>query len=122
MRSPGRGSEPEQPRGVSAQDLSLLLLRDVESPDHLEHPRNAADLVRIVAPGQDLAGAGELDREAERLRIEVHRVVVEGLQVFAGRLPDVGAALGERLVAPIEPFGEVGYGPAEMAQHPSNPR
>ena len=44
---------------------------------------------------EELVDAGELDRQALRGRVEVHRVVVEALQICARLLADVGAALGE---------------------------
>ena len=39
--------------------------------------RNAANLMRIVTPGEDVIDTGEGDGEFEGMRIEIHRVEVE---------------------------------------------
>ena len=72
-------------RAVAAQDGGALLGRDRERLETLLHARDAADLVRIVAAGEHVVGAGEGDRQRERSGIEVDRVVVEALEVFARR-------------------------------------
>ena len=85
----------------------------------LDHLGDAADLMRIVAAGDDVVDAGEIDGELDRLRIEVDGVVVELLEVRAGRPRDVGAALAEGFEAAVEPFGKIRDRAAEMARAPS---
>src|SRR5512142_1845565 len=111
---------PQQPRRVAPEHRPTVLLRDVEASQALQHRRNAADAVGIVAPGENLARPGELQGELQRPRIEVHRVVEELLQVGAGRAPDVLAALRERLVPAIQPLGEIRDRAAEMPQDPAD--
>ena len=80
----------------------LHVVADIQAPNRLDHQRDAADLMRIVAAGEDPIGAREVEREADRRRIEVHRVVVEVPQVLGRRPIDVLPAVSEGPVAAIE--------------------
>src|SRR5262249_37167265 len=55
----------EQPRSISAKYAGARRLGDVERPQRGEHRRDAADLMRVVAPGQNAIGAGEGDRQRD---------------------------------------------------------
>ena len=76
----------------------------------------------VVAAGEDVAGAGEFDGEAQGALVEVDGVVVEGAEVFAGGTVDVGAAFFEGVEAAVEAFDEVGDGSAEVAEGPADAR
>src|SRR6187455_2897918 len=58
---PPQVSERQDPRCVLTHHLPPIALRDVEPFQRLQHLRNAADLVRVVAAGQDVIDAGEAD-------------------------------------------------------------
>src|SRR5438034_565350 len=83
----------EKLRGVAAEDCRFVCTRDLQCGDAGEHLLQASDLMRIVAAGEDVIGAGEVDGQPQRARVEVDRIVVELLQVRAGRAVDVYAAL-----------------------------
>src|SRR5882672_1566292 len=112
--------EPEQPRCVETVDAGAFFVADRQLRDRVEHRRDAADLMRIVAAGEDVIGAGELDRQLQRALVEVHGVVVELAQVAARLAIDVGAAILERVEAAIEPLGEVRNRAAEMTERPAD--
>ena len=103
-----------------------IFLRDslvqVQLSDRLEHQRDAADLVRVIAAGEDVVDSREADRELHRIGVEVHGVEVELLEILRRRLADVRAALRERAVAAVEPFGEVRDRASHVRQHPADPR
>ena len=98
----------QQACGVTAEDAGLVGVGDRQVADGVEHQRDAADLVRVVAAREDPVGAGELDRQLQRALGEVDRVVVEvPLQVRRGRLVDPRPALLERAKPAIEPLGRL---------------
>src|SRR5207248_8755413 len=105
-------------RRVAAENLLAIILGYVERGDAVEHAAEASDLMRIVAAGQDVIGAGEIDRQLQRADVEVHRVVVELAQVLARRTVDVRAALFECVKAAVEPLDEVRNRAAEVAERP----
>ena len=53
--------ERRDPERVAAENCGLVCLGDVERADAIEHFRNAADLVRIVAARQNMIDSGESD-------------------------------------------------------------
>ena len=71
--------------------------------------------MRIVAARQDVIDAGEGDRQVEGARVEIHGVIVELLEVFAGVARDVGAAIVEGFEAAIQSFGEIRDRAAQVA-------
>ena len=82
------------------------------------HFRDAADLMRVVAAGKDLAGAGEADGQLERARIEVNGVKVKLLEVGGGRARDVFAAVGKSFIAAIETLSKVWDSATEVPEDP----
>src|SRR5262252_6685593 len=60
---------PQQARRRASKNLLAVRFRDVERPDAGQHLVDAADLVGIVAAGDDVVGAREADRELDRPRI-----------------------------------------------------
>src|SRR6266853_1762584 len=108
----------EQTRGAAAEDLLAVGVGDLHGLQALQHFRNAADLVWIVAAGEDLAGAGEADGQLERARIEVNRIVEKLFEIRAWRARDVGATVSKGLIAAVKPLRQVRNGAAEMAEHP----
>src|SRR5687767_1223422 len=101
-----KGSDPQEFGRVAAGNPFTLRRRHRQPAHRIKHLWNAADLVRVIAAREDVLGTRELDGQLDAVGIEVHGVVIERLQVGAGRAADVGAALGKCLVAAIEPFGE----------------
>src|SRR5260370_17836843 len=97
----------QQARGVSAEDCGAVGLRDIQRRDAVEHLAQASDLMRIVAAGQDVIRARKVDRELQRVAVEIYRVVVELLQVFAWRPIDIPAAFLERLESAFEPLAAI---------------
>src|SRR5438552_10832142 len=95
VRRPHSSIQREKLRGVAAEDCQFVCTRDLQCGDAGEHLLQASDLMRIVAAGEDVIGAAEVDGQPQRARVEVDRVVVELLQVRTGRAVDVYAALGE---------------------------
>src|SRR5690606_12363282 len=91
----------QQARGVSTQDVPPVVVANVDPPQRVEHLLDAADLVGVVAAGQDVVGAREPDRELDGIGVEVQRVVIEPPEILGWRLRDVPAALRERYVASI---------------------
>src|SRR5437763_15000731 len=85
----------KEPRRVAAEDRRALGVGDLQRADAGEHLLDAPDLMRVIGAGDDMVGAGELDGQAQRARVEVHRVVVKLLEVGAGWAVDVLAAFGE---------------------------
>jgi len=65
---------PQQPLHIPAQDHLPLFFTHPHRFQTLQHLGNTADLVRIVADGQDLAGAGKAHGQFQRMRIEVDGV------------------------------------------------
>src|SRR5690349_2013574 len=78
--------ESQQFRRVAAEDGRFVRIGNLQGVNAREHLGDAADLVRVVAAGEDVRGAGELDGQPQRARIEVDRVVVELPEIRAGRL------------------------------------
>ncbi len=78
--------QAEQPAGIAAQDLFLLPGRDFQLVDGAEHFSEAADLVGIVAAGQNMPGACKIDTELQGQRIEIDGIEIKIFQVGAGRL------------------------------------
>jgi|AP82_1055514.scaffolds.fasta_scaffold52852_2 hypothetical protein len=62
----GAGSQTEQATGVRPQDARLRLHGEVELFDVLQHPLQAADLMRIVASRDEVVRPDEIDGESER--------------------------------------------------------
>src|SRR5687767_466905 len=85
-----KGSDPQERGRVAAGNPFTLRRRYRQPADGVEHLRNAADLVRVVAAGKDMVGTREFDRQLDAVGVEVHGVVIERLQVRAGRAADVG--------------------------------
>ncbi len=108
----------QQLRGVPSQDHLSFLFGHPHGLQTLQHLGNAADLVRVVATGKDLAGAGEADGQLERAWIEVDGIEVKLFEVGAGRARDVFAAVGKGFITAVEAFGQVRDSAAEMAEHP----
>src|SRR6185436_10498731 len=107
----GKPLQAQQPLRVAAQDPRFRIVGDRQRAERFEHQGDAADLVGIVAAGQDVIGTGKFDRELESALVEIHRVVIEMLlQIFGRRPVDVRAALGERAIAAVETLREVGNG------------
>src|SRR5262249_26286994 len=75
--------QTEQACGVAPADLLALVVGDRQRGNRLEHRRDAADLVRVVAAGEHVIGAREIDGQLQRALVEVHGVVVEVLQIRA---------------------------------------
>src|SRR5262245_2293530 len=94
--------EAQQTGRVLPANLLALVVGDRQRGDRVEHRRDAADLVRVVAAGEHVIGAGEVDGELQRALVEVHGVVVEVLEVTARLLLDVRAAVLERVDAAIQ--------------------
>src|ERR1700688_1307724 len=115
----GRSAQ-QQARRVVAEDAGALELGDRQRADRVQHLRDAADLVRVVAAGEEVVGAGESQGQLERAGIEVHRVEVEPLEDLAGRPSEMDAALAEGVEPAVEPLGQVGDGAAQVAQHPAD--
>src|SRR5258706_8822413 len=114
--------QTKQPRGVLPANALALLLTNRQPGDRLEHRRDAADLMWIVASGEDVIGAGEVDRELQRALVEVDRVVVELLQVAARRALDLRAAVLERMETAVETFGQIRDRAAQVAERPADVR
>src|SRR5688500_18448908 len=114
-------AEPEKPRGVAAQNLRAVSVGDRETADARQHLRNAPDLVRVIAAGEDVTNAGELHRQSLCRGVEVDRIVVEALQMIAWLLRDVGAAFGECLVAAVHSLREIRDGGSHVREHPGDP-
>src|SRR5579863_2817692 len=114
-------TKAEEAGGVGAEDGGAVGVGDGERADRLKHRWDAADLMRVVAAGEDVAGARELDGELERVRVEVHRVVIKLLQVIAGRAVDIRATFAKGVEAAVEALGEIRNRAAQMAEHPANP-
>src|SRR5213592_382870 len=104
--------------GVAAEDCRFVCTRDLQCGDAGEHLLQASDLMRIVAAGEDVIGAAEVDGQPQRARVEVDRVVVELLQVRTGRAVDVYAALGECVESAVEALDEVRNRAAEVSEQP----
>src|SRR5438270_12953418 len=71
----------EQARGVAAEDELAVGVGDPHGLQALQHLGDAADLVRVVAAGEDLAGAGEADGQLKRARIEVDGIEEELFEI-----------------------------------------
>src|SRR5260370_6477331 len=112
----------QQARGVSAEDCGAVGLRDIQRRDAVEHLAQASDLVWIVAAGQDVIRARNVDRQLQRVAVEIYRVVVELLQVFAWRPIDIRTAFLECVESAIEPLDEIWNRAAEMAEGPFDAR
>src|SRR3954452_8460200 len=110
--------QSEKPGRVLPANALSLLVADRQLVDRLEHQRDAADLMRVVAAGQNVIGACEVDRKLQRNLIEIDCVVVELLQIGARRTLNLRAAVLEVMEAAIEPFDEIGYGAAEVTERP----
>src|SRR5947209_3341340 len=78
--------------------------------------------MRVIAAGEDVIGAGELDSELQRPLIEVHGVVVEVLQVGAGLALNRRAAVLERVEAAIQTLREIRNRAAEVTERPADVR
>src|SRR5882724_12147734 len=74
--------------------------------------------MRIVAAGEDVIGAGEVDRQLQRALVEVDGVVVELLQVGARRPVDLRAAVLEIVEAAVEALDQIRDRAAEMTERP----
>src|SRR5688572_545665 len=72
-----RGSDPQEISRVAAGNPFPLCRRYRQTADRIEHLRNAADLVRVIAARQDAVGARELNRQLDAVRVEVHGVVIK---------------------------------------------
>src|SRR5260221_4791945 len=57
--------QSEELRRVLPADAFALFVGDRQLGDRLQHHRDAADLMRIVAASHDVIGAGEIDRELQ---------------------------------------------------------
>src|SRR6266853_5876539 len=116
----GQNSEldSQQPPGVAAEDELAIGVGYPHRLQTLQHFGDTADLVWIVAAGEDLAGAGEADGQLERARIEVNRIVEKLFEIRAWRARDVGATVSKGLIAAVKPLRQVRNGAAEMAEHP----
>src|SRR5262249_23035939 len=112
--------DSKQVRRVQAVYPRALLIRHRQLRDRPQHRWDAAELVRIVAAGQNAIGAGELDRERQRALVEVDGVVIELAQVGAWLALDVRAAVLERVEAAVQPLGEVRNRSAEMTEGPAD--
>src|SRR5678815_626734 len=107
---------------VPAENPDRVRLRQPEMPKARQHRRNAPDLMRVVAASEDAVGTRKRDGETERVRIEVHRVVIPPPQVIARRPIDVATTILERVKAAIEPFGHVGHRAAQVREDPLDVR
>src|SRR5215471_9628273 len=78
---PAGGLQRKQSSCVGSQNLRSVFLRHVDSLQAPQHLLDAADLMRVVAPRQNLAGSGKGDSQLNCPWVEVNRVVIEPLQV-----------------------------------------
>ena len=78
--------------------------------------------MRVVAAGKHLLGAGERDRQFQSADIEVDGIEVELAQVRAWRAIDMRAAIAEGVETAVEPLGQVGNRPTEVAERPFDAR
>ena len=62
-RGPFLAGQAQQSGGVSAQDSGFLRLRKIQPADAVHHLLQASDLMRVVAPGEDVIRSRELDRQ-----------------------------------------------------------
>src|SRR5436853_1975063 len=81
--------ESQQLRRVAAEDGRFVRIRHLQCVNAREHFLQAADLVRVVAAGEDVIGAGELDGQPQCPWIEVDGVVVELLEICARRMVNI---------------------------------
>src|SRR5215831_13803904 len=84
----------------------------------LQHLGDAADLVRVVAAGEDLRRAAEADGQLERAGVEVDGIEVKLFEIRAGRARDVLAAVGESFIAAVKALSNVRNGTAEVSEDP----
>ena len=61
-----RYARPSSAAAFAPKIFRLHVFADVQASNRLDHQRDAADLMRIVAAGEDAIGAGEVEREADR--------------------------------------------------------
>ena len=54
--------EAQKPRRIAPEDCLAFLVAQIELVNARDHHLEVADLVGVVAPRQDLAGSGEVDR------------------------------------------------------------
>ena len=108
----------EQARSVSTQNHLALFFGHPHGLQAFKHLGDAADLVRVVAAGEDLAGAAEADGQLKRARIEVNGIEVKLFKIGAGRARDVSAAFGKGFKTAVEALSQVRNGAAKMAEHP----
>ena len=78
------------------EDLVPVHLGYIQRPDAFEHQRQASDLVRIIAAGQQVVRAREANGQFQRVWIEVDRVEIEFLSRYVWGRALVPAAFGER--------------------------
>src|SRR5947209_9395886 len=97
----------QQARGVAAEDELAVGVGEVHGLQALQHLGDAADLVWVVAAGEDLADAGEADGQLKRARIEVDGIEEELFEVRAGRARDVGTTFGKSFIAAVKPLRQV---------------
>src|SRR5450759_2893189 len=107
--------ELQQAVGVGGVDIGV-------SAHGFDHFGNAAALGGVVAAGDDVVDAGEIDGELAGLRAEVDGVEVELLEIAAGWARDVGAALAEGFKSAVETLGKIRDRAAEVAEGPLNAR
>src|SRR3989304_3863232 len=77
--------QAEQSLSVTSQNPFLDLWGETQLIDTSQHALQTANLMRVVTPGQQVIRPGKVDRELQGLGVEVHRIVIEGLQVRARR-------------------------------------
>src|SRR5262249_17840489 len=105
--------QAQQCRGIRASDPCALELGDGQLGGRVEHRRDAADLVGVIAASQDMVGAREADRELERTLIEIDGIVIKIPQVRARWPLNVRPTFAERVEAAVQPLGEVRNGATE---------
>src|SRR5581483_11525120 len=111
--------QSQQTRGVTSQDALLAFVGNIERLNAFHHLGNAADLMRIIAACQNMIDSGKRDGKLNRVRVEVDGIVIKILEISAGSLHDVLAALAEGVKSAIQPFCEIRNCAPEMSQDPA---
>src|SRR5262249_30276957 len=115
-------SQLQDSRRVAAENHLLFLCADVNLAERVEHLRDAADLMWVIAAGQNVVRTSELDRKLDRIRIEVDRIEVAALEIFARRARDVLTAIGERLVPSIQTLCQIRQRTTHVGENPGDVR
>src|ERR1041385_5572227 len=110
--------DSQQSLRVAAQNHLAALLWDTHVLQALQHLGDRADLVRIVAAGKNLAGAGKAYGQFQSARIEVHGIEVKLFEIGTWRPRYVFAAVGKGFITTVKPLGQIWNSAAQVSKHP----